>query len=151
MQLAGNNGSAYREMLLNLGLRMAPGAQNHLHTYLMTGQPGKTLRCVTTIGWHGKTYVLPNDSYGEKAGEIILQAAVADSPFRVRGSLGEWQEQIGKYCPGNSRLAFAVCAAFAAPLLHVCGLESGGVHFMGNSSIGKSLLLLVAGSVAGGG
>ena len=151
MQLAGNNGSAYREMLLNLGLRMAPGAQNHLHTYLMTAQPKKMLRYVTTIGWHGKTYVLPNDSYGEKAGEIILQTAIADSPFRVRGTLAEWQEQIGKYCPGNPRLAFAVCAAFAAPLLHVCGLESGGVHFMGNSSIGKSLLLLVAGSVAGGG
>ena len=97
MQLAGGNGSAYREMLLNLGLRIAPGAQNHLHTYLMTAQPGKTLRCVTTIGWHGKTYVLPNESYGKMARDIILQAVVTDSPFRVRGSLGEWQEQIGKY------------------------------------------------------
>lgn len=151
MQLASGNGSAYREVLLNLGLRIAPEAQNHLHTYLMTAQPKDMLRCVFSIGWHGQTYVLPDDSIGENAGNVILQSLASESLFRTRGTLTEWQEQIGKYCPGNSRLAFAVCAAVAAPLLRVCGMEGGGVHFLGSSSIGKSILLLVAGSVAGGG
>lgn len=151
MQLASGNGSAYREVLLNLGLRIAPGAQNHLHTYLMTAQPKDMLRCVAAIGWHGQTYVLPGSSFGENAGKVILQSLASESLFRARGTLNDWQEQIGKYCPGNSRLAFAVCAALAAPLLRVCGMEGGGVHFLGSSSIGKSILLLVAGSVAGGG
>ena len=151
MQLASGNGSAYREVLLNLGLRIAPGAQNHLHTYLMTAQPKDMLRCVSSIGWHGQTYVLPDGSIGENVGKVILQSLASESLFRTRGTLKEWQEQIGKYCPGNSRLAFAVCAAVAAPLLRVCGMEGGGVHFLGSSSIGKSILLLVAGSVSGGG
>lgn len=151
MQLASGNGSAYREVLLNLGLRIAPGAQNHLHTYLMTAQPKDMLRCVSAIGWHGQTYVLPDGSFGENAGKVILQSLASESLFRTRGTLKEWQEQIGNYCPGNSRLTFAVCAAVAAPLLRVCGMEGGGVHFLGSSSIGKSILLLVAGSVAGGG
>lgn len=150
MQLASGNGSAYREVLLNLGLRIAPGAQNHLHTYLMTAQPKDMLRCVSSIGWHGQTYVLPDGSFGDSAGKVILQSLASESLFRTRGTLKDWQEQIGKYCPGNSRLAFAVCAAVAAPLLRVCGMEGGGVHFLGSSSIGKSILLLVAGSVAGG-
>lgn len=150
MQLASDNGSAYREVLLNLGLRIAPGAQNHLHTYLMTAQPKDMLRCVSSIGWHGQTYVLPDGSIGESAGKVILQSLASESLFRTRGTLQKWQEQIGKYCPGNPRLAFAVCAAVAAPLLRVCGMEGGGVHFLGSSSIGKSILLLVAGSVAGG-
>ena len=70
---------------------------------------------------------------------------------RLQGRRHLQSENAGRYCPGNSRLAFAVCAALAAPLLQVCGMEGGGVHFLGSSSIGKSILLLVAGSVAGGG
>lgn len=151
MQLASGNGAAYREILLNLGLRIAPGAQNHLHNYLMTAQPKDVFRCVASIGWHGQTYILPDAAFGANAGKIVLQSLATESLFRVRGTLDEWQQQIGGYCPGNSRLSFAACAAVAAPLLRVCGLEGGGIHFLGSSSIGKSILLLVAGSVAGGG
>jgi uncharacterized protein (DUF927 family) len=45
----------------------------------------------------------------------------------------------------------AVSVAFAAPLLALVDEEGGGIHFRGISSIGKSTVLLAAGSVWGGG
>jgi len=70
----------------------------------------------------------------------------------AHGSLEEWQDQIGKYLSGNSRLLFPVSLALAAPLLYPLGeTESGGFHFFGGSSIGKTTALQVAGSVWGGG
>ncbi len=151
LSLMGGNGSAYREALLNLGLRIAPGANNELASYLMSARPIPMLQCVSRIGWHDKTYVLPDASYGERSGQIILQSGTMETLFRTRGTLAEWQKHIGSLCPGNSRVTFAVCAAAAAVLLQPLGLEGGGVHYIGDSSIGKSVTLWVAGSVAGGG
>ena len=48
-------------------------------------------------------------------------------------------------------MILAISTAFAAPLLHLAGVESGGLHFRGASSIGKTTALSVAGSVWGGG
>ncbi|MDR4514655.1 DUF927 domain-containing protein, partial [Nitrosomonas sp.] len=53
-------------------------------------------------------------------------------------------------CAGNSRLVFSVCTAFASPLLHLLGFESGGFQLTGRTSIGKSTALHVAASVYGG-
>jgi putative DNA primase/helicase len=46
-------------------------------------------------------------------------------------------------------LVFGVSAALTGPLLHLVGEESGGVHFWGSSSIGKTTVLHVARSVWG--
>jgi putative DNA primase/helicase len=45
---------------------------------------------------------------------------------------------------GNRRLAFALAASFAGPLLHLAGQESGGFHFRGGSSVGKTSALHAA-------
>ena len=55
------------------------------------------------------------------------------------------------FAVGNSRLTVALSMALAPPLLHVVEMEGGGLHFRGSSSIGKTTLLHVAGSVWGGG
>ena len=74
-----------------------------------------------------------------------------DHAFRMQGTLAEWQQRVARFAAGNSRLVLAMSAAFAAPLLHIVGAESGGFHLRGPSSIGKTTALLVAGSVWGGG
>ncbi len=82
---------------------------------------------------------------------IIYQAdGAAEDPYRTGGDLKSWQEGIAMMATGNSRLAFAVSAAFAGPLLYPCEAEGGGFHFRGGSSIGKTTALQVAGSVWGG-
>lgn len=155
MELLAGDGQAYRAELLSLGLEIAPGnaARQALHEYIATARPPERARNVDRTGWHGAVYVLPDATYGETAGERVLyQAATAgEHPFRLAGTLGEWQTNLARLCVGNSRLAFAVSTAFAAPLLHLAGLEGGGFHLRGASSLGKTTALLVAGSVWGGG
>ena len=156
MQLLNGNGNEYRGILLSLGLEIEPNtfARQALTEYINNARPDERWRCVDRIGWHGQVFVLPDDEvFGETAGErILLQTSnSASHAFKTAGDLEGWQESIARYCSGNSRLAFALSAAFAAPLLHLAGLEGGGFHFRGESSRGKTTALHVAGSVWGGG
>lgn len=83
---------------------------------------------------------------------IIFQASGAvDHAFRVSGEVKDWQDNVARYAAGNSRLVLAISTAFAAPLLYPTDSESGGLHFRGGSSTGKTTALTVAGSVWGGG
>ena len=86
------------------------------------------------------------------ADSLLLQSASAhEHPFRKAGTLEGWQQNVARYAVGNSRLVMALSAAFAGPLVNPCVAEGGGVHFKGASSIGKSTVSHVAGSVWGGG
>lgn len=150
--MMGGNGTAYREELLRMGLRLGYNGNKRLYEYLMSASPERLMRCVSSTGWHDGRFVLPDITYGPQVGEeIIIQGSSSENPFRTQGTLEGWQDQLGRLCEGNSRLALAVSAAFAGPLLHLFGQESGGFHFTGNSSVGKSTLLMAAGSVCGGG
>lgn len=154
MELLAGSGEAYRAELLNLGLLLAPDstARHALHEYISTACPSERARCVERLGWHGAVYVLPNRTFGGGDDERVLFQVDApqDHQFQTAGTLTEWQE-LAKLAVGNSRLVFGISAAFAAPLLHLVGAESGGFHFRGGSSIGKTTALLLAGSVWGGG
>ncbi len=108
------------------------------------------------VGWFDDArFVLPDGIAGQLAvgGEKVIYAPSSDSShaFRVSGTAVDWRENIGRRCVGNSRLVLAVCCAFAGPLIKVAGAESGGIHFRGGSSIGKTTAQYVAGSVVGGG
>ena len=154
MEMTAGNGEPFRQNLANLGLRLAPGtkAKNLLLQYIVQAVPEARARCVPRTGWHDDTFVLHDQTYGKQGDEqVILQGTFSENPYKLSGSLKEWQEIIGHLCVGNSRLVFAVSAAFGAVMLHPAGAESGGFHLMGNSSIGKTTILLVAASVCGGG
>lgn len=147
--LAGD-GTAYREELLSLGLRLAPNGNKVLHSYIIMAHPKARAVCVQKNGWHHGCYVLPHRVYGQKSGErIVLQQTRASNSHVSRGTLQEWQQSIGQLCIGNSRLVFAVCVALTGPLLEPLGEENFGCHAEGGSSIGKSTLLIVSVSVWG--
>lgn len=82
---------------------------------------------------------------------IIQTTGAVDHSYRERGTLAGWQNGVARYASGNSRLVLALSAAFAAPLLYPTSSESGGFHFRGGSSTGKTTALVVGGSVWGGG
>ena len=69
--------------------------------------------------------------------------------IRQQGTLDAWRDRVAALCAGNSRLVFAVAAAFAGPLMRPAGMESCGFHFMGDSSSGKTTALKLACSVYG--
>lgn len=153
-RLMAGNGDGYRSELLGMGLRIAPGlkGKQRLDLYLSTARVEGYARCVDRIGWHGGAFVLPDVVYGDQAGELIVpQGIPSENHFRQKGTLEEWQKHVGRLCVGNSRLIMAVSAALAPVLLEPMGAESGGIHLVGGSSLGKTTALRLAGSVCGGG
>ncbi|GFM35963.1 DUF927 domain-containing protein [Desulfovibrio psychrotolerans] len=154
MDMTAGNGDTYRGQLLSFGLRLAAGkyGKSRLHMYLTQYETVGRARCVSRNGWHSGCFVLPDKTYGDTAGEhVVYQGLLHENLFREQGSLADWQENVGCYCVGNSRFAFAVSAAFAGPLLKLVHGEGGGFHFYGGSSVGKTTIVEVAGSVCGGG
>jgi len=155
MEMLAGSGEEYRRTLLSLGLRLSSGSKMHrkLHELLSRSEPVEKALNVSRIGWHGRTFVLPDAVFGEKSGERVVyqSGAVLQHAFRSRGTLDKWRDNVARLAVGNSRLVVSISAAFAAPLLKLVGLESGGLHFRGGSSSGKTTALKVAGSVWGGG
>jgi uncharacterized protein (DUF927 family) len=101
--------------------------------------PGKT---------EGATFILPSRVFGWN-GSIRFSANI-EHQYKASGVLSDWQANVARLCAGNSRLVLAISAAFAGALLRPVGAESGGIHFVGPSSLGKTTALLVGGSVCGG-
>ncbi len=153
MDLLRGDGAEYRGALLSMGLQISTmtKARNLLTQHIQTAKVEARARCVERTGWHDGSFVMPNKTIGNNIEKIIFQSAAnTQSTFKQKGTLAAWQEHIAKPCAGNSRLVFAISAAFASPMLEVTGMESGGVHFRGDSSTGKTTALRVASSVWGG-
>ncbi|MDO8319081.1 DUF927 domain-containing protein [Rhodoferax sp.] len=147
------DGGEYRATLLNMGLRIAttPRARNLLTQYLQSRAPEEFASCTDRIGWHGRAFVLPRETIGDSAERIVFQSDNAvENTFRSKGTPEQWRDRVGVMCAGNSRLAFAVACAFAGPLLRPANMESGGFHYRGDSSSGKTTALKLAASVYGG-
>lgn len=152
-RMLSGDGGEYRAMLLNMGLRIAtsPKARNLLTQYIQSRQPEEVALCTDKTGWHGRAFVLPHETIGGGGERIVFQTDSAmENTFRVRGTAEQWRDRVAALCAGNSRLVFAVACAFAGPLLRPAGVESGGFHFRGDSSSGKTTALKVAASVWGG-
>lgn len=140
--------------LLSEGLTIAPKSRQLVIEYLQTQNPEKRARTTNRTGWHGindgLVFVLPDSSIGQSDDEWLFSDNRPDSNlFRQRGTLKQWRDHVAALCIGNSRLTFAVSVAFAAPLLHLIEMESGGFHYRGTTSSGKTSALFMAGSVCG--
>ncbi len=107
-------------------------------------------------GWIYKgehcAFVQPAETIGTIGKEAVILPDPGDGApdYSTSGTLDDWQQQIGRFCAGNSRMVFAVSLILAAPLLCPTGGEGGGgFNLVGGSSSGKTTALHVAASVAG--
>lgn len=154
MNMLKGSGEDLRGELLRQGLLISSGgeARRRLTDYITQARPPRHVRCVLRTGWHGgDTFVFPHRSIGPQADSVLFQADTLDGcAFSEQGTLLEWRNRVSMPCAGNSRMVFSISAAFAAVLLGPSGEDSGGFHFRGGSSSGKTTALRVAASVFGG-
>ena len=152
-RMLSGDGGEYRAILMGMGLLVspAPDMRHALTVYIQTRTPEEFASCTDRVGWHGTAFVLPRETIGDDAERIVFQSDNAvENTFRTKGTSEQWRDRVGALCVGNSRLAFAVACAFAGPLLRHAGMESGGFHYRGDSSSGKTTALKLAASVYGG-
>ncbi|AWN49479.1 hypothetical protein DK419_26670 [Methylobacterium terrae] len=110
------------------------------------------VRLVRRSGWFNSVFVLPARTIGTADGEeVIFEGRVDAARYAEAGALEEWVSAVAAPAAGNSRLLLALSVAFAGPIADLLQDEGGGVNLKGPSSVGKSTLLVAAGSVWGGG
>lgn len=148
--LAGNPAALVDE-LYRRGYTFKRKQKSLLLDYLceLGGNVEQTYTVTDKTGWLNGSFVLPNKTYGDQTLRFRDIEPSPDCPFEIKGALDGWRSEVAAKCKGNSRLIFSLGTAFAAPLLSIVGIESGGFHLVGGTSQGKTTALSVAASVAG--
>ena len=152
LSLLQGDSSDVRRELARLGLSISPNraARDLLTSYLQVFPVEARARCVDRLGWYEDIFVTAGQSIGQSTEKIVFQNTNAIEPaLSSKGSVEEWRDSIGRLAKGNSRLVFAISTALAPTLAKLVGEDSGGFHFRGASSSGKSTALKVAASVWG--
>ena len=124
-------------------------AKEKLLSYISMNSPSKRFTLVERVGWYKNYFVLPGTIYPINNELVLKSSTELERQFESSGTLEDWQETIAKYAKNNSKLILALSCAFAAPLLKLVNEESGAIHLVGNSSLGKTTALQVAASVWG--
>jgi uncharacterized protein (DUF927 family) len=137
------------------GLAIAKNQQVKLMGYLAAcPTPGRVTQVART-GWHdlesGPVFVLPGKTLGAAGSEAVVLEGGAQGAYGRVGSLDDWQSGVGALSKGQGLAMLAISASLAGSLLHLTGLEGGGVNIFGQSSRGKTTVLQAAASVWGRG
>ncbi|MBS0289805.1 MAG: DUF927 domain-containing protein [Proteobacteria bacterium] len=149
MHLLKSNGDELRGELLNQGVTFNPKKRYSINDYIMSQHVARRITAVDHIGWYHDTFVLPNQVIGDD--NVIFQSeAILENEFQTKGTLAGWQQEIGKLCEGNIPLIVSISTALAGPLLKFIDRRQGsGIHWVGDSSSGKSTSVEIAASIWG--
>lgn len=137
---------------MGLFIKTEVKAQSLLVAYINEHPNDTQLLSVDKVGWcihnDNKAYVLPHRVFGD--GVILQMANGAENVYAEKGTLEEWKKNVALFASYHNRLVFCICVAFAGAILHETGITNSiGFHFVGLSSMGKSLALKLASSVWG--
>jgi putative DNA primase/helicase len=137
------------------GLQIVRGLQREFANYLSGAQTTARVTTVQRTGWHEiegeNVFVLPGETIGRTVTGRVLLDGAAQGPYETKGTLADWRDCVGELTTGHAIPVLAISTAFAGPLLHLSGLEGGGLNLFGQSSRGKTTCLQVAASVWGRG
>ena len=151
MELLRGAGDEMRGELLAMGVEIDPLAKNLLAQYLQANPPERHVNCALQVGWCDDSFVLPDVVIGPKASGVIFQSGERGHDEHTSAGTPEgWRTEIAARGVGNPLLLLALSAGFAGPLLARCNAEGGGIHFVGDSSTGKTTAIEAACSIWGG-
>jgi putative DNA primase/helicase len=124
--------------VLNEHLKTIRQYLDQQHLCFSAKNPDDFWTSTRTIGWHSdKSFVLPSQIIGEQTG--VCFSGNGDGPLYEKvGSFNDWQRHLATPCKGNNYLILAMSSSFTGPLLKWLGLTALGIHFYGDSTVGKS-------------
>jgi putative DNA primase/helicase len=141
--------------LATRGLRISTSYRAHLLDYLNRARVDRRITIVPRTGWHDvggtSVFILPGETIGTAGRETVVLDSSGASPYDSRGTLQEWKDGVGTLTKGHRLPILAISTALAGPLLHIAGMDGGGVNLFGRSSRGKSTCGECAASVWGKG
>ncbi|WP_298622273.1 DUF927 domain-containing protein [uncultured Zoogloea sp.] len=154
------DGSTLARLLRQQGLFIGDNRGGLLKMYVNRSRPDARARLTTRIGWHDDvsepgrwSFVLSGDvdPLAAPGAELWLHQAQGSghAQFKSAGTLADWRDNVAALAVGNSRAVFALSAGFAGGLCWLHPNISGGFHWAGGSSLGKSSLLYAAASLCG--
>jgi len=151
MELLRGSCEELRGELLAAGVEIEQRNRNHLATYLQWQVPKEVTTAATRTGWTAKggAFVFHDRIIGTEKVHFQSESLSADGAVRTGGDYRQWQT-MAALCASNPVLMVSVCVALAGALLVKVHRDSGGVHWVGDSSIGKTTALCVGASVWGG-
>lgn len=152
MDMLRGSGEELRGELLSMGVELDPyTAKRELTVYLQKEHPKRHVHCAVQVGWCKDQFVLPDTVIGPDPDGVIFQTGEkSHDEYTTAGDLESWKREIAAKAVGNPTLLLSLSAAFAGPLLAKCHQDGGGIHWVGDSSTGKTTLIEAACSVWGG-
>lgn len=144
------------KILMRYGLRVTTvsSKRNYLFDYINSCLPEKRSFKVTQPGWvclgRNYSYVRPGFIIGSQPIPLIAPDNFKEN-CKQRGSLEDWQLNIGQPALSSSRAVFACATVLASTCLKFVGdvRLRVGFNFVGSSTSGKTLAMKIGLSVAG--
>lgn len=147
------DGVSALKKLVNCGVEVNPGQvpTTELRRFLTFVPSEKMLIVTPRTGWvEESAFVFPQTITPGLDKEYFF---VGRRPYLNRkGTLRAWQETVGRYSEGNSRLVLSIGEAFGACLRGYLGEDKAcGWHIVGNSNSGKTICAAAGASTYGAG
>lgn len=151
MELLRGAGDELRGELLAAGVEIDQKNRARLSEYLQWNTPKKVITAATRTGWTSKggAFVLHDRIIGSEDVHFQSESLAADGVARSDGDYRQWRAMTA-LCFGNPVLMVSLCTSLAGALLVKVHRDSGGIHWVGDSSIGKTTALCVGASAWGG-
>jgi putative DNA primase/helicase len=151
MELLRGSCEELRGELLAAGVEIDQRNRQKIADYLQWETPRKVITAATRTGWTAKggAFVLHDRIIGEENVHFQSESLTADGTAKTGGDYRQWQG-LAALCEGNPVLMLSICVSLAGPLLAKVHRDSGGIHWVGDSSTGKTTALIVGASVWGG-
>jgi putative DNA primase/helicase len=147
--LMGPDGTEAARVLASMGLHIPTAHRKEVIKFLDWVKPKCFWRSVTSTGWSppSSCFVLPEQVVGE--GKVWFQSKSHLWPYSRAGDIDDWKENVAAMAVGNPYLMVSISAGFTGPLLAELNLPGGGIHYYGDSTIGKTTCAMGGASVWG--
>ena len=122
--------------------------------HLTTFKPVQRVHLVPTTGFYREgVFLLPHKTIGQRKNcrdQYLIDQNSLEYMAKTseNGKINDWKK-VAQTVGSSSRMVLALCMAFSGPIYDLVDVEVGGIHFVGKSSGGKSILAKLASSVYG--